>query len=198
MTDPRAAVTVLASTISIFLLALFFFWLYRDYRMDLFRQRLFSLRDELFDVAQAGALPFAHPAYGLLRMTLNGFIRFGGRLGMVTVLWLVWSRPDRWLGAAGHRGFVQRWDESSRELNAETKTKLEGIITRMHIAVIDHLVFTSLTLLLALVPLIALGLLEVGRQKFLTFIRNRKFWPGFRSRWIDPLDSAALTVGTAT
>src|SRR6266513_245936 len=101
MTDPRAVATVLASVVSVLLLAVLYFWLYRDYRMDLFRHRLFRLRDELFDVARDGALSFDHPAYGLLRMTLNGFIRFGGRLGVVTVLWLIWKRPDRLLREAG-------------------------------------------------------------------------------------------------
>ena len=194
MTNP-AAVTVLGSYLSILLLTVWFFWLYRDYRMDLLRQRLFTLRDELFDVARGEELPFEHPAYGLLRTTLNGFIRFGGRLGMVMVLWLVWRRPDKVLADAGVGGFVERWSESSRELSAVTRDKLGSIITRMHLLVLEHLVFTSLTLLLSLVPLVVLALIEIGRQRFLNLLRSHRLWAAFRSRWIDPLDSAALSAG---
>src|SRR6266481_3257611 len=196
MTDPLAMTIVLSSLVSLLLLLFFFFWLYRDYRMDLLRQRLFALRDELFDLAQGGALSFDHPAYGLLRTTLNGFIRFGGRLGMVLVLWIVWRRPDKLLEESGERGFFQRWLDSRRELDEQTGQKLDGIMTRMHVAVLEHLVLTSLTLFVALVPLIAVGFLELGRRRFLTSIRSWKAWPALRSRWLEPLDAAALTVGT--
>ncbi len=35
-----------------------FFWLYRDYRLDAFRQELFLLRSELFGLAMGGKLFF--------------------------------------------------------------------------------------------------------------------------------------------
>ena len=190
-----AAVAALGSYLSVLLIIVWFFWLYRDYRMDLLRQRLFTLRDELFDVARHGELSFDHPMYGLLRTTLNGFIRWGGRLGMIMVLWLVLRRPDRILGDAGVRGFEERWVEGSGDLSAATRDRLVSITTRMHLFVVEHLVFTSLTLLLSLVPLVVLGLIEVGRQRFLNLLRSHRLWAAFRSRWIDPLDSAALSAG---
>ncbi len=79
---------MLFSVASLAGLVVLYFWLYRDYRIDLFRQRLFALRDELFDLARSGAISFDDRAYGLLRSTLNGFIRFGHRLTFFPVAWL--------------------------------------------------------------------------------------------------------------
>ena len=53
-----------------FCLVLFIAWLiwyqfWIPYRVDYFRQRLFKLRDELFEYANAGHLEFTHPCiYG--------------------------------------------------------------------------------------------------------------------------------------
>jgi hypothetical protein len=49
-------------------------------RLDAFRQRMFIVRDQLFDYARAGNISFEHPAYRLLRKSMNGFIRYGHRL----------------------------------------------------------------------------------------------------------------------
>src|SRR5688572_24898474 len=62
------------------------FWLYRDYRIDSFRQSMFRLRDRLFDEAALGRIDFAHPAYGSLRITMNGFIRSGHRSSLLHCL----------------------------------------------------------------------------------------------------------------
>jgi hypothetical protein len=49
-------------------------------RLDIFRQQMFAVRDELFDYAHGGNIAFDHPAYLLLRKSMNGFIRYGHRL----------------------------------------------------------------------------------------------------------------------
>lgn len=53
-----------------------------DWRLDSFRQSMFTVRDELFDYAAAGNISFDHPAYILLRRQMNGFIRYGHHLTM--------------------------------------------------------------------------------------------------------------------
>ena len=69
--------TALTSTISLFGILYLLLWRYRAYRVDLFRHKMFKLRDELFDDAADGNIDFNSPAYQLLRTTMNGFIRFG-------------------------------------------------------------------------------------------------------------------------
>src|SRR5580658_4090425 len=56
------------------------FKLVRDYRIDALRNRLFALRDDLFDYASAGNVEFDEPAYFKLRGVINSLIRFAHRL----------------------------------------------------------------------------------------------------------------------
>ena len=60
-----------------------FFWLYRDYRVDAYRQRVFALRNELWDYAAAGHISFDDPAYLVVRNRMNGLIRFAHLLSLI-------------------------------------------------------------------------------------------------------------------
>lgn len=75
-------VIFLGSCISISLLFFLVFWLFRDYRVDMFRQELFRLRDGFFDDALKIGLSFDHPAYGMIRTTINGTIRYAHKLNL--------------------------------------------------------------------------------------------------------------------
>ncbi|MFL6274513.1 MAG: hypothetical protein ACJ74G_04815, partial [Blastocatellia bacterium] len=87
--DSQTIVTVILSTISLCGLCYLVFWGFREYRIDLYRQEMFELRDALFDEADSGLLNFNHTAYGLLRSAMNGYIRFGHRLNFLQMLALV-------------------------------------------------------------------------------------------------------------
>lgn len=73
--------------------------LWPSYRLDSFRQRMFSLRDELFDYAAAGNISFHHPSYRLLRQSMNGFIRYAHHLTLYRACWsyMIWryGQEDR-------------------------------------------------------------------------------------------------------
>src|SRR6266566_3340993 len=74
-----------------------FFWLYRDYAIDRYRQRLFALRDEVWDFAASGRVGFDEAAYRLVRDRINGLIRFAHLLSLtwiVTVLLIERWRPS--------------------------------------------------------------------------------------------------------
>lgn len=49
-------------------------------RLDSFRQKMFVVRDELFDYAASGKIEFNDPAYRLLRQSMNGHIRYAHQL----------------------------------------------------------------------------------------------------------------------
>ncbi len=186
---------MLFSLVSILGLLVLYFWLYRDYRIDLFRQRLFALRDELFDLARSGALPFDHRAYGLLRSTLNGFIRFGHRLTFIPVALLAAEYNAGRLKEAGIPSFQVQWDEATQGLDPRLRERLESMISQMHFLVVEQLIFTSTALTLLIVPTVCLILMERGRQSLVQKVRRLKVWKQIRSRLLEPIDSAALAEG---
>ncbi|MGE5052907.1 MAG: hypothetical protein ACM3WP_01980 [Acidobacteriota bacterium] len=74
--------------IGLFALWFLYFVCWREHRVDTYRQRLFAMRDDLFDYAASGAIRFDDPAYTTLRDLTNGLIRFGHRLTFTRV-WAV-------------------------------------------------------------------------------------------------------------
>ena len=72
--------------ISIIILWLLVYHLIPDFRLDALRERLFSIRDNVFDLAADGKIDFQHPAYRAVRHNLNCLIRFADRLNLISVL----------------------------------------------------------------------------------------------------------------
>jgi hypothetical protein len=95
----------LASCASLALLVALIFKLWPSYRLDVFRQRMFAVRDDLFAYAASGKIDFSDPAYRLLRQAMNGFLRYGHnltlyRLCITLVLWHFEGRPrTKWAEA---------------------------------------------------------------------------------------------------
>jgi hypothetical protein len=81
---------IIQSSIALLCLAITWLVFYADYHCDSFRQKMFALRDEVFDYAKAGNIAFDHPAYVELRSLMNGMIRFAHRLtlGQLAVIGL--------------------------------------------------------------------------------------------------------------
>ncbi len=71
---------IVQSLLTMIVLAFVIFWVWPEQRVDLFRQQMFALRDELFDFAADGKIKFDDPAYVLLRQLMNGFIRYAHNL----------------------------------------------------------------------------------------------------------------------
>lgn len=74
--------TIAQSTVATAVLLWMLFSCLPSLRLDVFRQKMFTVRDELFDYACAGNIGFDHPAYRLLRKSMNGFLRYGHRLSL--------------------------------------------------------------------------------------------------------------------
>jgi len=129
---------------------MFFFFLYRDYRLDFFRQKLFGLRDELFDLGINQEIEFNHPAYGMLRSIVNGTIQYGHRFGLLSIVahYLFMRKYEHKI-----KNFDTNWKAACSDLSDETRDKLLSIQHRMHIAIIGQIVFTSSLLIFILVLL---------------------------------------------
>lgn len=160
------------------------FWLYRDLRVDIFRQELFALRDEVFDYAAAGHISFEAPAYGLLRSAMNGFIRFGHRFNALQVL--IFALLNGRDGLPHAERFDRVWSTALNSLDQETKGALIDFRSRMHQLVFKHVILSSPLLVASLV--IPLGAWIAGlfcRSLIARVLRGR----------LDEIDSAALAFG---
>lgn len=137
-------VIVFVSALGLSALWAFYFWFYWDYRIDKTRQELFSLRDELFDLAADGRISFHHPAYGLLRTTMNGMIRYTHRVDILHVLALLYA--SRHLQV---ENFLARFNEEINPIeDKDVKEKLLKLFLRMNGVVGKHLILGSIPLLI--------------------------------------------------
>jgi hypothetical protein len=142
MTTDDTIAVVLSSGLSLVGLAWLYLWAYRDYRRDFFRARLFAIRAQLFDGAAEGKIRFDDPAYGLLRSTLNGFLRFGHRFGPMRLIAMAFFvDPHVFLP---DYDFDRRWRESTNSLSPEQRDWIRSLREQMHKAFFAHLMMTSL------------------------------------------------------
>lgn len=183
------AMTALISLVSILGLWTLVVWFYRDYRIDAFRQQLFAIRDDLFDMARAGHISFDDPAYGILRSALNGFIRFSDRLNFSSVVLFRCLARDHELRAVESDSFAARWDAALATLRPEVKQELNAKLYRVHLLVFEQVILTSPTLMILILPAIAaLAARHVSRA--IRHYAYRRLRASF-----DALDSAALELG---
>lgn len=177
----------LSSLLSITGIWLLLFWLYRDYCVDKFRQEMFALRDELFDLGRAGTVSYSHPAYGLLRSTMNGFIRFGHRFTLLHALAITLIARER-VDEKAEDSFPARWEKSTRDLSPEALEVLRRYRMRMHVLVLKHVLRSSPILVASIVaPLAGWVALRLCLGELLRIFRSP----------LDGIDSAALAEGQA-
>lgn len=129
------------------LAALWAFWHYgwSQFMLDMYRQRLFSIRDELFDLAARGdrRLSFDHPAYIELRGSLNTSIRFAHRISFYHV-WI-----GSFLGTLSGRLNQMRNHKSKAALTIEgisdskLKEDLNALVRRETLALGCYMVLRS-------------------------------------------------------
>jgi hypothetical protein len=131
---------------------------YRRLRVDAFRQEMFILRDRLFIEAAEGVIPFGHPAYGLLRQTMNGYIRFGHDLSLMHMFI---SRSFFYVRVPESATFEKKWSQATRDLPGPAKEKLAAYREQMIIIVVSHILFGStLAVLLSAAMLAVIALIE--------------------------------------
>jgi hypothetical protein len=190
---PDHIITAIYTSISLLGLWVLAFWLYRDYRVDIFREKMFSLRDELFDCARKGDIDFNDPAYAMLRTTMNGFIRFGDRLSFLSfILYPLLLGPELLAAALekqrGDASFEARWKAHTGNLSPELRDKLETYRMRMHSLVAEQLLLSPL-MLVAVVPVVAYLVMKAMGRELLRLVPRRRLF-------IERIDAAALAVGT--
>jgi hypothetical protein len=77
--------------IAVLLIWAFYFWVYRNFRSDHLRERLFEMRDGLFETTREMGISFDEPAYVMIRDSLNGLLRFAHRVSLFGLIGAYWG-----------------------------------------------------------------------------------------------------------
>jgi hypothetical protein len=194
----EVAFTALTSLVSLFGICYLLFWRYRSLRVDKFRQDMFELRDELFDYASAGNVEFDERAYGLLRSTINGYIRHAHRMTLwhVVFLGLLIRRQDVKLAET----FINRWEKATTALPDEVKERLEAFKWRMEKLVVKHFFTAAPEFFIILVPLALIALVALFIVVCVEMASSRRVsaavWNTLRSGlMLNKVDDAAMLHG---
>jgi hypothetical protein len=154
----ETAFTILTSLLSILGLVYLFFWRYKALCTDSFRQKLFELRDELFDYAADGNISFDHPAYGTLRKTINGYIRFAHKTtawhGLIFAVFF-WTQ-DRKQMMESYEG---NWNKGLASLTPEAKQRMQSLRRRLEKVALVYCILSAPELMLLLLPIVLILLL---------------------------------------
>jgi len=155
------------------------------FRLDCFRQQMFSVRDELFDYATAGNIAFSDPAYILLRRQMNGMIRYGHQLTLFRSV-MTWT-IKRVSGNKPTFPWHESWDEALANLKSdEVRSQMQAFHNRGATIAAKHLIYGSMVLWIALmiaaICLFTFGatlgirqLLRLAKQKVLSGPIDQRF-----------------------
>lgn len=176
----------LQSLISLALLFVLVFVLYNSHRVDLLRQKLFFIRDGLFDEALAGRISFDSKSYKYTRTTLNGMIRFSHRVSVSRfVTAIVLSTEEDYAEAKQRVASIHRASSESDRAICQT------YLTEANRAVIKHLGTSPLALLVFAPAIAGVFTLVTGHSFLTTTVKNAK-------KLMARLDFVAYEEGRAT
>ena len=128
---------------------------YREYRDDLLRQRLFVLRDRLFDAARRGRLEFSHPAYCKLRTLLNGYLLSAEHLSLTYFFLLHRTAANDPELLEFEQRFRVRFDEALATLPGDVRKELVQIRSRATLLLVEHVIMTSPIFWVTVVPVLS-------------------------------------------
>lgn len=132
------------------LCALWFIWdvAIKSLILDLFRDRLFELRFELFRLGMTGELPFDSPTYRTIETLICGLLRFGHRVTLLTVFCSKMEQDK----AKTRKDFVDVGAQIALQisrLDPEVQCKLTATLEGLRRAILLYAAFTSLFFLAA-------------------------------------------------
>jgi hypothetical protein len=183
--------TTIFSLVSIALVWVFFFWVWRDYCVEDFRQKVFALRDELFDKAASGKIPYNHKGYGRLRLTMNGAIRFAEDISFGQVILMSYFNRNSPLLET----YKNEFDKEIEGLPAKEKKVIISFQERLDDLLIEYFLTISPMMVFILIPMILIYLLLKSayawiKSKLVSWSKER-----FRTS-LDEMQSLAYAVGS--
>jgi len=113
------------------------YYLWSDYRIDAFRDHVFSIRDRLFLFAAKGNINFDHAAYAILRHRMNLIIRYAHEVTMTRMMIILLTHKHV------KSDSIMRWQQAVEELPEPTREKIVEFNTCLVEAVWQHMVYCS-------------------------------------------------------
>jgi hypothetical protein len=112
-----------------------YFWAVKPLQVDILRQRLFAIRDDLFDFAADEGIGFDHPAYRGLRDEINSFIRFAHKItfSRLVLTELFWKMEP----------VHPSWHETVGELSPLARTRIIQTYQATGEAIVQHFIYYS-------------------------------------------------------
>lgn len=162
------------------MLSLWYFWFfeYKRYLVDNTRQKLFKIRNELFQSAVDGKIDFDEPLYSMTRTTLNGAIRFTHKISAWRLLGVIVLAKCR-VEPKHVSDYKLTWKKSFSDVESETakKTVLKAH-SKMHLVLFQHLVSGSLVLrvLFFILAAIAFAIFKHKQIEKVVTSRKRREW----------------------
>lgn len=146
--------SVILGCLSWFVLWLLIFQCWGSLRTDLFRQKLFAIRNELFLLGAEGAVGFEHQAYAELRMRINAVIRFAHTATLLRITCIAAVEATSPLVPV--QALREEWERALASLPGQTADRFREIERSLTRATIEHAVLVPALLSLPLlVPFIA-------------------------------------------
>lgn len=133
---------VLLSATVLFGLWWLFFVEYPQLVLDNTRQRLFYIRDHLFEQAANGEVPFESDAYVMIRNTLNGMIQYAHHVRPWTLLAIRWAEARLGSDPQGER-FMCEFDAAIRELPLPAQRVAGKTLTAMNVTMLKHVIYAT-------------------------------------------------------
>lgn len=188
--NPDVIYNALASLISLAIGCYLYFWRFRSYRIDRFRLEMFQLRDELFDEADDGLIDFDHPAYGMLRSMMNGYIRFAGRLN----LWLIIALVS--LTAGLDVPTEESWLKTTSTLDPVVRDRLNAYRDRMGHLAMKHAMIVAPEAHVVGLPLLIVAIITLAlRHRTLSGGGTSSPYQQTRSTVAATIDDTAFAYG---
>lgn len=137
----------------VLLLALwgFVFYLWRDYRLDAFRDDLFALRDKMFQYAANGNIAFDNPAYVLLRNRMNILLRYAHEFTFTNLVIAGATTREE-----PTNSMLIDWQKAVEQLPARLREKMNEFNVLLAATAFRHMVFRSFFRYLIVRPLLEL------------------------------------------
>jgi hypothetical protein len=129
------AILTSATWLTLLAFVIAFFTMRASTKLDEYRQGLFAIRDALFDLAADGYLRFDHPAYVLLRTTINGHIRHAHFVGVLPLLAVSLANRRK-----PERPHSDRIEDAIADLPHETQARIRKIERQMQQLVVPYVI----------------------------------------------------------
>ena len=167
----------------------FFFDVYYRYRLDIFRQELFEIRDKLFDEAARLGI-FNEKAYTMTRITLNGMIRFAHEVSLLRFAVAYFSQM--WFVKRDIASLYQTaFSKALNKLPEDQQKIIMRARVHAHMVLASHIVHSSVMLLpLVSVTYTALRAIRMARGVISVIFDGKQL----NKQWAF-IDAEAYSVG---